>query len=415
MNHSFVVGVYLAANAVRDAVVLVDGPDCAFFKGQLVYGRHDAVSTLYRQGAPHRIRYTGASVDDVALERGGRIASDVRAAASQPGAAVVILTSLPMCTVTSPDYGRIAREASAEGEAHVVEVPGRSLRGDWIDGYADTLASLARHIRLPSVRTDPDKVAVVGHLMDRNEGDQRGNVREMERLLAGIALSTSSVWLSGGPVEELARAAEAGTIVSLPAGREAARLLARRTGAQVVETDVPLGLASTRRWVETVAAAAGRAGRAARFVDAELTRVARRIDRLVHLCLLDREAVIVGEPFVAVALERTLAELGCRTARAALQARPEHLGRLVEPPPGPGPWCEPLLDELVEDLQARGAPPSDVAVVPGEHAPHFRAHVPVVELGFPSLGYHVLREAPFMGFEGTLELVGRLASAMLSW
>ena len=45
-NYPFMVGAYLAVNAISDAFLLVDGPDCAHMKTQYVQGNHDWLSTL---------------------------------------------------------------------------------------------------------------------------------------------------------------------------------------------------------------------------------------------------------------------------------------------------------------------------------------------------------------------------------
>ena len=46
INFPFMHGLYLGINAVRDAYLLVDGPNCSFFKAEHIHGGHDFNSTL---------------------------------------------------------------------------------------------------------------------------------------------------------------------------------------------------------------------------------------------------------------------------------------------------------------------------------------------------------------------------------
>ena len=414
MNRSWLLGAHMAVNAVRDAGILVDGPDCAVEKGQLLFPRHDLLSTLIPEDGPHRIACTGVGPDDAIRDREAEIALRAREILGAGHSGILLLTSLPHCTVTGTDSARIARAVSGASAGRVVALPGGSLSGDWIDGYASTLAALASSVDLPGVARDGSAVAIVGHFMHRNEGDKTGDASEMRRLVEGLGLEVACVWPSGGPLSDLAAAARAGLIVSLPAGREAGRLLSARTGADLLETHVPIGIAGTRRWVEGVAARTGRETACRSLVDREIGRIVRRIDRLVPFCFQGREAIVVGDPTAAAGVAGLLHELGCSVPRLVVEGRAGH-GWMAAPslPHGAAPRFEPEIDDLIEDLVSAPRLP-DLAVVPGEYAPHFAPRVPVVELGFPSWNRHVLDEAPDIGFRGVLGLVGRMAEAMMS-
>ncbi len=414
MNRPWLLGVYLAANVVRDVRVLVDGPDCAIFKGQLIFPRHDLLSTLLPEDGPPRMVSTCVKPDDSVRDREAELGSLLRDVASRGRPGAVLLTSLPSCTVTGTDYGRIARDSASREAAPVVHLPGGSLAGDWIDGYDAALAALAASIDLPVARPMASDVAIVGHFMHRNEGDMTGDLGEMRRLVEGIGLRVACSWPSGGALADLAAAAGAGLVVSLPAGREAARVLAGRTGADLLEADLPLGLEGTRRWVEAIGERTGRAGEALAFVDRELSRVVPRVDRLVPFCFMGREALVIGDPAGASGLAGALHDLGCSTGHLVIEGRAGHAAsRLARLPTGVRPVFEPVVDDLLGDLVSARAFP-DVAILPGEYAPGFGSRMPVVETGFPSCQHHVLDEAPVLGFRGILGLVGRIAGAMMS-
>ena len=234
-NFPYLHGVYLATNVIRDAYLVVDGPNCAFFKTEHVFGAHDLRSTLLDVTGRHRILHTELNPDRVI---GGHDAEFRRVvgrllAEAKPGA--VLVGALPMASLTGIDYDGLVDGLDDRGVPLVV-LPSRSLDRDWIDGFAVTLSRIAERIDLAPGPVDPGKVAIVGHFMDRNEGDGRGNVDELRRLVRGVGLDPVSIWLDGGAWADLARAGEAGIVVSLPHGRAAARVLAERTGRPVLSS-----------------------------------------------------------------------------------------------------------------------------------------------------------------------------------
>jgi nitrogenase molybdenum-iron protein alpha/beta subunit len=412
LNLPYLIGVCLAANAVRDAWLVVDGPDCSHFKGQFIFGKHDWYSTLYRTDGRHRIVFTGTNAQDVTGKRDPLIARTIaKAAVDEAGA--VLLTSMPLCGITGTQYDRIVAELGLAKP--VVEIPGLSLRGDWLDGFAETLRAVARRVELPRPRRRRDAIALVGYLMDRNEGDHRGNLAELRRLLGALGLHLISVWPDGGTWDELARVAEAGTIVSLPFGRDAARVLAKRTGARLVETGVPLGIDGTRRWLETVAAACGRKARAAKLVREELDVLVSRLERVVPFYFLNRGVALLCDPHHLPGLAGLCADLGMRLRFAAAMGRASHApdgadGELV---PGVRVRHEPLVEGSPHLLlQEAGLEPGDLVVCNGEFAQGVRQRYAVLEFGVPAFSHHVFTDTPFLGFAGALQLANRMANAL---
>ncbi|MEQ1920182.1 MAG: nitrogenase component 1, partial [Elusimicrobiota bacterium] len=275
-NFPSMLGVYLAVNAVSDVYALIDGPDCTLYKAHFIHGRHDLESTLLRIDGRHRVCFTNVCSQGVALEHDEILAQAVLRLDALPDCAAVLMTALPMCSITGVDYGRVTRALAPGLKGRALVVPPGSLVGDWLDGYAQTLTALAKSLDLQPGRTRPGTVAVVGHLMDRNEADRRADVRELERLAAGLGLECVSVWLSGQSYADLRRVEEAETVVSLPYARDAARLIVERTGAQLVESPLPFGLPRTMELLRGLGEAAGRPERAESFIAAELARLLPR-------------------------------------------------------------------------------------------------------------------------------------------
>lgn len=393
----FTVGVYLAVNAVPDASVVVDGPDCLFFKAEFVHGTHDLHSTLLDAASRHRVIHTVADTNNVIVDREGVLTDLLRRVASEPDVGVVLVTALPMAAITGSQYDRLARLVRSETGKPVLEVAAKSLQGDWLDGYAEVLAALASGLDLAPDPMDEDAVAVVGLLLDRTEADNLANVLELKRLIeGGLGLRVASVWPSNRGVAQLARAATARTVVSLPYGRKAARILARRTGAALVEADVALGLRGTAAFLRAVAGATGRQGPCEDLIRAEEEACAPLLRRASDRVLRGRRIGFVGDPYLAPRLAEFVTDLGGVPAG--------HVSTQYPPPDDPGwPGGEALANGAV-DLCLTTTLGTEVLA---------RRRVPHVDFGFPSYGRHALATAPTLGYRGALRLAQMLADEVV--
>lgn len=231
------------------------------------------------------------------------------------------------------------------------------------DGYAAALEAIASGLDLDGAAPGERTAAVVGYLMDRNEGDHRGNVSELERMLRAVDLEPVSVWLSGRPSAHLRAARRAGAVISLPHGREAARVLAGRLGVRLVEAELPFGLPATRRFMELLGGAFGRRAEADAFVETELDAAVARLQWSVPHAFLGRRFSFAGDARYAAGFAEQIEELG---------------GRVTGPEDA--------------DLLVGGAG---------------------LEFGFPSVRRHALNEEPFLGFPGALSFASRLANEVV--
>lgn len=405
-NFPSMLGAYLALNAVPDVYALVDGPDCSLYKAHFIHGRHDWESTLLRADGRHRVCFTNVCARGVVLDHDEVLADAARRLAALPDCAAVMLTALPMCSITGVDYGRVARALAPELAGAVFDLPPGSLVGDWLDGYASALTALARSLRLEPGRVRPGTVAIVGHLMDRNESDKRADARELERLVQGLGLECVSVWLSGRPYAELRRVEEAELVVSLPYARGAARLVAERTGARLVEAPLPFGLPKTEEFVRALGEASGRAERASAFAAAELRRVAPRFRWVLPHQFVGKRVAFAGDPHLFGGFLDIAADAGLEVRGAVLTARRAHGGaveglRVEHEPPEEDPETFRLLTEGV-----------DLLVACSLRSLREREPAATLEAGFPSYRHHAFFERPTLGFDGFAGFLDRLADAL---
>jgi len=415
-NFPYLFGTYLAVNAVPDAHLFVDGPDCAFYKAQFIQGKHDLQSTLIDCAGNHRIRFSDVTVNQVIGDRTAGLTEALRTMDSAPTCRVMLLTSMPMATITGTQYDLLVRALGEELSRPLLELPSRSLSGDWLDGYADTMEVLARGLELTGRPGVEGKVAVVGYFLDRNEQDHLANVAELERLLGGLGLEVVSVWFSGRPVEHLARVGEAGTIISLPHGRAAARILAERTGGRLVETHLPFGFKGTATWLHEIAVQVGAEARADALVARELRRCVPRIQWLISRYFFNAGVLFVGDPHLLEPLYDFLRELGCRVVGLVAVSGEHHL---EEPPAGVAAAGVPLLHEanpheLEVLVGSLGSSESlDLAIQSDTFGWHRRGRCAVMPFGCACPSWHAIHDAPFLGFQGALSFVDRMAHRLM--
>jgi nitrogenase molybdenum-iron protein alpha/beta subunit len=409
----FHLGLYLAINAIPGCFAVIDGPDCLYRKAEWVHGRHDLCSTLLDAGGRHRIVPTFLHSAEVIKTKGEEVVKRLRRVGQFADADLVLINTMPHVQIIGTQYDKLIAEVEDELRQPIYEVPSRALDGDWLDGYAEVLTTLARRIPLRE-RLRPGTVAILGLLMDRNEGDGRANVSELERLVEGLGLAPISTWLSGRRFAHLCDAAEAELIVALPHGVDAARMLARRTGARVIEVGQPFGLPATLAMLRAIAKASGREREAERLIQAELSHVLPVFEWLIPTQLLGRKLAFSGDPTLFDGLLLGARELGMDVLHLSAPARrPRHgVGLdLVEhgtlPPvhfAPPRPTLDRSLNLVLRDVDVMIAN-SELSVA----GPAGR-----FEFGFPNFHRHALYESPYLGVRGWAWFVQEIATLLAS-
>jgi nitrogenase molybdenum-iron protein alpha/beta subunit len=307
---------------------------------------------------------------------------------------MVLITAMPMASITGTQYDRIARELSAKTGKLIAEVPARSLQGDWLDGYGQVLAAIAREIPLdPDAPRSPEKVAVIGPLMDRTEADRLADARELRRILEdGLGLDLRAIWPSNATVAELAAVAEAGTIIGLPYGARATKVLKKRTGATVIDAPLPTGPSGVEAFVRAVAGPLGLSERAEAFLAGERARWEQPWS-LACETVRGRRFAVVADPWLAQSTVSLLRDAGADVVAAqSTSFDPKPVLDL----PSPG--------ELGRD------PAIDMFIVPTRGIDYaLRLARPFFEFGFTSYGTHAFFDAPLFGWGGAVNLLSGVA------
>jgi nitrogenase molybdenum-iron protein alpha/beta subunit len=399
-------GVALAVNAISDAYMILDGPGCSFYRAMQIHGRHDWTSTMLSCDGDHRFQYAGIDANKLASRVAEMISGVISHVAQIEKCGAVIVTSLPMCTIAGTDHSSILKLAAQGKPAFAVH--GTSLTGDWHDGFANALRTIAEEIDLPDAKKNKDNVAIIGHFMDRGEGDHRGNLSEFKRMLEALGLNLVSVWPSGGTLEELKEVRRAGVVVSLPHARRAGEILAGRLDAKLIETEIPFGLSASQAWIRRIGKAVNRMKRAETFIETELDRIVPLLEWAIPFTFMNKKVVFYGDPYHLAGMKDICNDLGMTLSWSFLMGRkPEgarderaefdlHLTHLR------ARW-----KELLKNKEA------DFIIGNTDCMSQLKPSLPWMEFGFPSVWRHCLKEEPFLGFNGFLALVDRMTHALL--
>jgi len=415
LNCPYLIGVYLAINAIPDAYLLVDGPNCLFHKAEYIHGRHDLHSTLFNCSGYHRVQFTGTNSEKVATNYESAVAGDIQKIASLSHCKGIFLSSISFCKIVGIQYDRLIREIPGDLGKPVWEVAGYSLEGDWLDGYARTLHCLASSIDLKRGSPKPENVAIVGYLMDRTEADHQGNIAELRRMLEGISLKPVSIWLSNSPLGHLQKIKNAATVISLPHGREAASTIAERIGARVINTSFPFGIARTQEWIRQVAGALGKRPEAEAFIQRETEQIIPKLEWLVPHVFLNRRLVWIGEPYLLGGLMSLAEDLGFRIAGAYLAASQRHLdketvkmfkekARII---------FEPTRRKLNAEWKLHKKNGVDLVIGNSRGLSMIDSDAAQMEFGYPCYHYHALQQEPYLGFRGSISFIHRMVNAIM--
>ena len=413
INIPYLQGAYLAFNALPDAYFMGDGPSCIFDKAEHIHGRHDLFSTLLSCESAHRVQHTGVNVFNIAGDCEGEIAAGLRRMAAFPGCGAVFMGSMPMCSIVGTDYERILREALAGSGKPAFLLPRRSaMSGDWLDGYAAVLEALAAGMDLDGAQPEAETVALVGYFMDRNEGDHWGNLKELERILRALGLKTACVWLSGRPYEALRQVRRASAVISLPHARKAGGLLAKRLGVPLVEAGLPFGLEATRRFVEQLGREFDRQAQAEAFIAAELDEIAPKLQWTVPHAFLGRRFAFSGDPHYAAGFLEQIEDLGGRVEGTLVVGGAGHLPEAQRKALArrPGTAFEPVPQEVSALWGGFAAGGVDLIVGSAFAFAQVDRGRRWLEFGYPSEDTHFLRDEPFLGFQGALAFLSRVAN-----
>lgn len=400
----FTGGLYLAVNGIKGSRLIMDGPTCAFYKAEFIQGNHQIVADLQRHASPHRIIHSELDVHSVIVADEALVTSKFDAALSDPETEILFFSAMSFAVIIGRDLERIMGVNTSRPEVPRVLVRPAQLGGDWIGGYGDTLAAIARTIELGGRGGDKgrggDRVGIVGNLFLRHEGDGFADVAELERMVAALGVSTSSIWLSGGTLKNLENIANSDLLVALPYGQEAAKILGERLNIPVIYLPLPFSWTHTERFINGLAEALDRPDQAKQFIDLEKRRWAAELLFRAEQDLLGTNWIVIDDPVRMEGWQEIAHDVGAHllvaglTTNAAGDETVHALPTLLET----------VTNEHIDVFVSNSVAADLVRNIP-EPKPV------LAEFGYPCFGRHPIAPLPSFGFPGALATIEILCQA----
>lgn len=400
----FTGGLYLAVNGIKGSRLIMDGPTCAFYKAEFIQGNHQIVADLQRHASPHRIIHSELDVHSVIVADEALVTSKFDAALSDPETEILFFSAMSFAVIIGRDLERIMGVNTSRPEVPRVLVRPAQLGGDWIGGYGDTLAAIARTIELGGRGGDKgrggDRVGIVGNLFLRHEGDGFADVAELERMVAALGASTSSIWLSGGTLKDLENIADSDLLVALPYGQEAAKILGERLNIPVIYLPLPFSWTHTERFINGLAEALDRPDQAKQFIDLEKRRWAAELLFRAEQDLLGTNWIVIDDPVRMEGWQEIAHDVGAHllvaglTTNAAGDETVHALPTLLET----------VTNEHIDVFVSNSVAADLVRNIP-EPKPA------LAEFGYPCFGRHPIAPLPSFGFPGALATIEILCQA----
>ena len=270
---TYLVWVLLWVNAIRDSYLWVDSPDCFFFKNDYIHGNHDIASRLRSADWNHKILATIADADNVVWDRNKQFVKTLAHMAKKDFVKQIFTTSMPMSQIIGTDYEWVIKEVNEKINKPIFNIPSRSMTDCWLDGYSDLLFSLAKNIDINWWNPKKENIAIIWNLFDRNEWDCIWNITEFKRIINWLWLNIVSIWLDWWYYNDILKIKNAWTIISLPYWRKAAKKIAKKLWADLLELDLPFWLDETWRFIRKIWEHFDVLDKAESFIKKELTEV----------------------------------------------------------------------------------------------------------------------------------------------
>lgn len=436
MEQGRLTGVSIAVHAIPDAFLLMHcGVGC----------KHKATSQLsthdWGRGVVEREGWTEVGDSELIAGASDRIGPYLRSWVRRVEPGLVIVIAVTFLELTGEDTRSVVAEEAETVDCDVVYVDALGTHGDLHGGYAAVLLELLKRLDLRAPAARPQEVGVLGYLFDRYEGDHAGNLAQLKRLVADMGLRLGPVLFSGRPWADVQAVAGSGVLVQLPYAAPQAKALRRvfkRSERRVVQTDLPMGLRGSTRWMQEVGRAAGVpdavvAQRATAREQAVRHRLApfvahlrgRRVAVFADLPLLAGTIAVMGDLGITVVVAgiRGTSLGGEAELRAAVErlggALPADAELLVDPSLVRG--RDAVLGRLADldgvlasatELNALASLPQGALLPPhagAAHGPFF------LEIGFPCKRHHAATAQPWMGHAGVLTWAQRVLDAPRFW
>ena len=411
-SHTSFFGVYLATHAIVDGLCMCHASVGCKVKTQQHLVAHDGI-----KDAHSRMRYSQFIDEDLINGSTVQLEEEIVAWYRRQKPGIVVIDGSTPISLQAQSMAGVIQRMEAETGAHVVYVASRNYESDYFGGYADAIGAILRRLEWAKGQPRADEVSVIGHVFDRYEPDQIGNVTELRRLLLSLGFKARAVFMSGEAYANLTEAVNARCHVVLPYAKSQSKIL-QGLGQDHCETGLPMSIAGTKAWMRSVGKHLGVEPRVGPLLDREMRRI-KALAELARRELAGKRFALFADAPRAAGVAATLMEVGmvpvligtlhfhCGGKREVIeQLRQHHEVEL----PADVQWLENPTPAAVSAAAVDGC---DVVIGTTIERELLAHRCPTwIEFGFPSEDRHYVFPAPYLAFNGALRLWEQVMSAL---
>ena len=302
----FLDGAVLAVNALPGVFAVVDAPRCELERAWIFdsthdwYGRVSGTGTYARDRRifsplwKNRTLITGT--EDVLREL-------VHFVAERHPHSPILLYSSFLTLLVNADLQGAAASLASQIENPIICVQRESLEDDWVDGIRRTQEAVFSFLASEQGQMQPH---VAGFCTFRTEGDETGNLLEIERLWQAADFPRT-LWPFSGKPFDLSPISVSSPRIAFPLGCPPDG--ASRPGG-TVGVDLPIGVEQTCDFLRKLGEFFDRSNQVERVIERERRVLRERLAPLVANNLAGKAAVVVADPWSARGLAAALRETG---------------------------------------------------------------------------------------------------------
>ena len=407
LNHTFNTGIFLLMNAIPDICLYLDGPKCNYEKTMSIEKAHDMFSDIMQRDGYHRILCGGIGVEryihnqtEVIFKQISKILEDKRFNG-------VMVLPFTMSLATAFDYENIINRLQNKYGSPIFFISSETYEKDWVGAYDSAMLNVIQKLDFKKGKEEKEKVILVGHLFDRWEGDNLGNIKEMKRLLSGINLEVEVTLLDGRKLKEYPANINSNLIISMPYGKRTANYLSKKLNLDLLEVDLPIGLKSTEGFIKKIAAKTNQEEKANKLITDELSSVIPKIDKILPSYIINKNFIISGDQYLGPALMESIKELGGQTKKLIIIG--DKLDNNIVD-------CEVLMAPYYTEIYDMDISTIDYIVANSQikNIMDYREDEKkynFVNIGYPSEYFHCFTENAYFGFQGLLNLLNRIVNS----
>lgn len=272
---------------IRGSVVLVHGPRGCAYHIRYLLGMRGPFSGL--------IFTTEMNERDVIFGAGNKLRNAILQVDKEYSPELIGVLTSCASSIIGEDVDSVIRSVKDDVKSKVIFIPAGGFEGDHIDGYKEALNVIVKELVSRPERKLEDSINLVG--LYRFGPD----VEDLLQVFSKLGISVNGILTVDSSLDVLQKLSEASldVIMCEASGFEAARLMEKLYKIPYVYSTLPIGIASTERFLLKVLEGLGKEPRLPDLVDKEKRIAVEEIKEIAEHLRGLRVAIISGSTRVA--------------------------------------------------------------------------------------------------------------------